>query len=536
MFIGQILGSIGLVLLLSSPLAFIVGRDMMWFVYGVVLLGATFVGVYYATNRKAVGKMLGSRSASLVAISAATVAAFVAVVVALNFIAYKNPKEFDLTKDGLFTLADQTTKTLEGLKEEVKVYAFYRSDDPQFRGAKETLERYKMFSPKFTYELIDPMQSPELVEKFQIREGGSRLVFTAKNQNEARPKDLTEQELTTALLKVTSSSQKKIYFLAGHGEPGIEQADEQGLAAAAGLLKNEGYVVESFSFAAAGAVQAGEKIDLNATAPMSGAAPTVPADARVVIVTGPETELTAPELTALSKWIERGGKLLMGLEPKKVTGLERLASMWHVEVRNDLIVDVNPVNRLLGMGPAMALVQTYEPHAITNNFRAPIALPTARSLYLKDTGADKVAGASAKALAQTGKSSWGETDYAGGNAEFTEGKDAKGPVTIAAISTKSAASAADKVSEEGRLVVFGDGEWMANRFNSFQGNADFFVNTVNWLADEESKISIRPKNRAASRIFLTESQAAVFKISSIYLLPVSLFALGMTIRQLRRRK
>ena len=53
--------------------------------------------------------------------------------------------------------------------------------------------------------------------------------------------------------------------------------------------------------------------------------------------------------------------------------------------------------------------------------------------------------------------------------------------------------------------------WPANQFLNIQGNRDFFLNTVSWLAEQEDQISIRPKDTKQTPVFLTSQQAqAVF--------------------------
>ncbi len=528
MLLGQILGSVGVVLLLSIPLTFLIAGLSSYLALK-VLAAVICIVAYFVTNRDHVRQAVGNRSNALLAISALTAVIFIAVLAGVNYMGFKNPKEFDMTREGVFTLADQTVKTLKGLKQEVQVYAFYRSAEPQFNQAQDILERYKSFTPNLKVEYVDPDQKPELVEKYQVKDA-QRLVFTSKGATEARPKDLTEASLTEALVKVTSSSAKKIYFLAGHGEPSIDETGEDGYKDMAEALKTAGYVVEPFSFAAGGDV-AGQKVDLNSK-DAGNSELKVPADAKLIIALAGRTPLSQGEVNALSAWAQRGGRILVGLEPKRESGLEKLTSEWHIVPRNDLVVDVNPVNRMLGMGPAMALVQQYEQHPITEGFRQPTALPTTRSLDLRDAGG--ISGVKATALGHTGKSSWGETDLSNGSAEFDEGKDTRGPLVVMAVATKAAAG--DKVSDEGRLVVFGDEQFGDNKFHSFQANDDLFQNAVNWLADDEGKIAIRPKQRGASRIFLTENQATVITLFSIDILPVAILALGVAIRQVRRRK
>ena len=46
---------------------------------------------------------------------------------ALNYLACRHTKQFDLTKDQRYSLSDQTQKILGGLKEDVKIPYFQRA-------------------------------------------------------------------------------------------------------------------------------------------------------------------------------------------------------------------------------------------------------------------------------------------------------------------------------------------------------------------------------------------------------------------------
>ena len=43
------------------------------------------------------------------------------------------------------------------------------------------------------------------------------------------------------------------------------------------------------------------------------------------------------------------------------------------------------------------------------------------------------------------------------------------------------------------MVVIGDSDFAANSVLGVQGNRDLFLNTVNWLAQQENLIAIRPR-------------------------------------------
>src|SRR4029079_3263901 len=124
----------------------------------------------------------------------------------------------------------------------------------------------------------------------------------------------------------------------------------------------------------------GTSVDLNAPAAAPGGSLAVPADAQTVIALGGKVPLSQPELDALSKFAERGGRVIAGLEARHDTGLEKLALAWHIEAKNDLVGDNNPGHQMISRPPTMALVQSFAEHAITKDFRQPIALLTARSV------------------------------------------------------------------------------------------------------------------------------------------------------------
>ena len=59
---------------------------------------------------------------------------------------------------------------------------------------------------------------------------------------------------------------------------------------------------------------------------------------------------------------------------------------------------------------------------------------------------------------------------------------------------------------ETRLVVVGDSDFAANSVAGIAGNRDMFLNMVNWLAQQENLISVRPRNPEDRRITLTAGQ------------------------------
>ena len=135
-------------------------------------------------------------------------------------------------------------------------------------------------------------------------------------------------------------------------------------------------------------------------------------------------------------------------------------------------------------------------------------------------------GVSWDSLARTSEQSWGETnrDELQRGVAKPDPADPKGPLTVAAVATK----------DKARLVVYGTSNLASNQFLNLQGNRDFFLNTVSWLAEEEDQISIRPKDAKQTPVFLNANQAQLVFLLPVVVVP-GLVLLGGIVAVVRRR-
>ena len=86
---------------------------------------------------------------------------------------------------------------------------------------------------------------------------------------------------------------------------------------------------------------------------------------------------------------------------------------------------------------------------------------------------------------------------------------------------------ADAPKPETRVVVYGDSDFAANYAIRIQGNQDLFVNIVNWAAQQENLISIRPKAPSDSRMTMTARQASGVLWMSLLVIPGLVFGTGI---------
>ena len=455
------------------------------------------------------------RNARYGAIASISVLVFLGILVAVNYLSVRQNKRWDLTKNKQYTLSDQTVKLLKNLDSPVKFLVFDRADN--FDRFRSTLEEYKYQSPsRVAVEYIDADKRPVEAKQYQVQTYGT-VVLEYKGRTE-RVTTAEEQDLTTGLVKVLSPNKKKVYFLQGHGEHDPDSSERDGYSAVKTGLGADNYDVAKL-------VLAQEK--------------DVPADASVVVVAGPRTDLFQPEADMLQRFLKKGGHVMVLIDPPDEKAaptpvLDALLKDWDFEAGKDIVVDASGMGQLIGTDASVPVVAKYPSHPITERFNVITAFPLARSITPILPASN---GRAAVPLIQTSERSWAETDMnqlKSGRVELNADKgDKAGPVTIGAVTATNAtdvptdAAKTDQRPPESRFVAIGDSDFAANYAIRIQGNQDLFVNTINWLAQQENLISIRPKPPSDSRLTITQREATAVLWMSLLVIPAVVFGTGV---------
>ncbi|MEH2400543.1 GldG family protein [Nostoc sp.] len=549
-WLGPFLITVGLTVGLVSqqwgliPLAFLIA--------GIVISGLGIIWQSYQSNwwrRRSTQAGTNALVATL---------AVLAILGLINFLGTRYHLRTDLTETQLFTLAPQSRELVRVLPQPVKVWVFDINPNPQDR---ELLENYQRQSSKFKYEYIDPQARPGLAEKFGVKDygevylesGDKRQLVQTVNENER----LSEVRLTSRLQQLTNSTTAKVYLLQGHGE--------RQLSPGKGAISQaiQGLGDKNFT-----------------TSPLNlGETSKVPEDATVVIVAGPKRGLFEGEVKALQEYLNRGGNLLLMIDPNTDPKVDSLLQEWGVRLDNRLAVDVSGES-VVGLGPAAPLVTEYGQHPITKDFRNGNSFyPIARPLEISS-----VPGVEATPLLRTKPypKSWAESDLQSEKLEFNADKDLKGPLTLGVALTRKAVKSAStpqaaptpsplpspttqskasptppaspaspaspaplaptpsptpssQTATESRLVVLGNSDFATDGLFQQQLNGDVFLNSVTWLSQQEKQpLSIRPKEPKNRRITLTTTQANLLILSSLLVLPLIGFAIAVIIWWKRR--
>ena len=400
-----------------------------------------------------------------------------------------------------------------GLDAPLRLLVFARElEFPRFR---DRLDQYQYLSKQVRVDYVDPDKKPALARQYQVQ-AYNTIVFEYKDRTERVTSD-AEQDVTNAIIKVVTGKERKLYFLQGHGERDTAASERSGYSAIVTALGRDNYKVDKLVLA--------QQTD-------------VPADADVLVVAGPRNDLLPAEIDALRRYLAKGGKLFLMLDPPETTasadpaGLMGLTKEWGFEVGHNIVVDASGVGQLLGTGPESPVVATYPSHPITERFNVLTAFPLARSVSPVAGGGS---GKLAQSFLETSSRSWAEADIdqlmKTGEVTMDEAKgDKRGPVAIGA-SVVSPATDAPSGSEgpkpEARMVVVGDSDFAANYAIAIQGNKDLFLNTVNWLAQQENLISIRPREPDDRRLTITADQQRIVLWLALVIIPGFIVGTGI---------
>jgi len=517
-----LLGWLGVVLVLAA-LAFRFLKPELNIHPKLALAGLIVTAIYALSQWRDIGRSFQGKDVKYGSFAVGSVLAFLAILVAINWIANRQNKRWDLTAGQQFSMSDQTRKIVSELKSPVVIRVFYGGQEGSQR-YRDLLDEYQYLSKQMTVEYVDAERDPIQAQKYEITQP---TILVEHDGRIERTQQIDEQGLTNALKKAIEGKAKKVYFVQGHGEKDPTGTDGPGYKAAA-----DGLTQDNFEVAKVNLQQLGK----------------VPDDATLLIIAGPTIDFFPSELEALKAFLKRGGKVMLMIDPPtktqatQPTSLIALAKEWGMDIGNNLVIDASGLGQLLGTDASVP-VATPLPHPINAGFREATAFPLARSVIPIQGGAE---GKLAQKVVETRPEAWAETDLKGlyetGKPKLEPEKgDIPGPISLVAASSAPAgdvpapaAGTPPGPKPESRFIGIGDSDFASNRALGLAGNKNFFLNMSNWLAQQEDLIAIRPKDPDDRRITLTQDQGQRIFWLTMFIIPGLLFANGIRVWWKRR--
>jgi ABC-type uncharacterized transport system involved in gliding motility auxiliary subunit len=454
------------------------------------------------------------------AVAAYTVIALAALLTVADLIIFDHNLRFDLTPTRRFTLSEFDTRVLDGLKHDVRIMCFIRTDDPEYKDLEELLFRVASYTPRVSYQIVDVNKAPGLARQYGVSSYGE---VVAMSEGRRRDFDNARSDiLIPAILQVTHEANKKVYFTAGHGERDVFDTNrELGYSALSTILQQNNYQLDNLSLFASG----------------------VPDDASVVVILGPKKDFLPEETAALSRYLAHGGHLLVMLDPYGAPSLVSLLKLYHVAFMEQVIVD--PAYRLsAGEILTTQIPLRAEDNVISRSMVGPAVFSMARGV-----GADADVGAGApdglqvqraSVFLRSSHESWASGDAKAvttGITEFRPGRDIRGPVPVGVeVDLAQPEKAHAPVTDMTRIVALGDSDFASNQFFEMLGNRDLIMNALNELAGDEILIASRERVNAAqtAAFYVSDQQARRAFMMGAVLEPVLMFAIGMIVFVRRR--
>ena len=517
--------------------------------------------------------------------AAITVVALTGIIVGINFATFEYDGKVDVTATNQAGLHHTTKELLRDLKEPVQATAFYLEDVKykKYEAADQekssrrfmvnkTFEDFEdIRSSKFRFRFVDPELEPETAHQYfgalppafvngsiviEGLDSGLTQVIKPLNVGHFR----LEQDLTSSILEVSGQEQKTIYFLTGHGERDIRTADVDQNTDSEGYdsirlgLEGNNYDVRTLSW---------DRLDEGVSVP-DGPPEGCPVDdeeclpgAALLVIAGPAEDFPLPHSQALDLYLrgkkvdEQGvvvdrresARLILLVEPDAPSSFLNFLFVWGVTVRPGYIrdlqssvsslprtlelqivgpmdvpedirqsIDPDTLDVLMGIisprGESLGLTRMPDAtpisiRSVPNRVFAPIAV-TSRNSYLIDD------------LERTEPVMGGEGSDPRGPFSPVWYVEAVGPVGAPALTSLPGRN------EIASMVVFGDSDFIANVNIDAGSGADFFLNSVNYLLNDYTLVSIRPNTVEFRELQLSSSAYDFVRFSSWLLMPVLL--------------
>ena len=500
----RFLGPAGLVMLLSGLGASVASGENSWFgianlVGGLALL--LLAGIRSVRGFEGFRGSLGRRVALR---WAALGSAVVLLTVAANLLAANWSTSLDWTSEGTYTLSEQSLRVLARIEDDP-------GDSPELLLFEDTkiwkevaplLAAYGSASEKLEIRRLAEREAPP--EALPLLEILEHTVLACRGGRCEAVGFPSEENITTALLRLLQQEQRVVYFLLGHGEVDLASESPHGYSGLAGSLAQEGFIPRGW---------------------IGPAHDGLPSNASLIIIAAPERNLLPRELVALGRYLDRGGRLLVLLEPGIETNLDGLLETWGFELPAGIVAD-RATSPLLEEAKLVSLISTsYNPrHPVTRGMRARhmTLLPGARAVVArrKPNPEDELLN-----LVYSSQRSWLEQDVRGalaGRVIQPEPSQASGreiPVAAAGLYPRGDA--------EARIIVIGDRDFASNRLLDSLYNRDLLMNSVLWLAEQEDEITIRSKIWTPPGHPLTIQQTLAYFYFFAFALPEVLLLLGI---------
>ena len=520
---------VGLIATVTGIIVFLTVDELRNFAVSVLIIGLVLLFIALVLSPRAIAVFMAGRQGRYGANIAVMTIAFFIIVILINFLLFRSPTRIDVTATRVFSLSQQTEKVLEALEKPVRANAFFVPSDTRtafdMQQAEDLLNEFSRRSSNFTYRFVDPELNRSVAVQYDVREYPVVVFEDLETSAQQGVFNLTEQDFVTGILVATGVQQKRIYFLTGHQEAALSrdptsgETDEDGLDFALQGMQRDNYQVRPLNL----------KQDES-----------VPEDAAILIIAGPKRDLDTDEMDAVMDYLIQGGKMVFLLDPDSPDSYRQILAEWGMLLGSDPIADL--ISNVAGEAKS-PMAQNSNAQFVSSGLTNIPIVDQLNVVFFTDATAvqpilpleDLPTYLTYSSLTRSTPASWLETHAEEVN--YDPGEDIQGPFDIGAVVQAGATLTGQPVTSQetiAKVVVFGDSDFARNKFFFSSDNADLFLNSVNWLAEDYELISIRPKLIPFRELVVNQRERDFIKWSSWFVPPVIMLILAIFVWWRRR--
>jgi gliding-associated putative ABC transporter substrate-binding component GldG len=519
------------------------------------------------------------------------VAIIIGIIVVVNVLSNRVFTRIDLTKNRTYTLAPISKQIVKSLNDKLVVKAYFSDNLPApynnvRRQVQDILNDYRSYSGgNLNYEFLNPTGEGEDSElekeaskygiqpvqiqvvdndKLEVKKAFLGIVLLYQGKQEAIPViqsvSNVEYDITSAIKKLITEKKKKIGFLSGHSE-----LDHSKWNQINSILSAQYDVVN---------------VDVSKYNP-------VPADCDVLIVSAPKSSFPESHKFMIDQFIMRGGnvawlinRVTPNFQQQMMIGdvvsinIDDMLANYGIVINNDLIKDLqcSQVQVQSQMGIPVSVNYPFFPN-ITNIDRENSAFSNIQSVVLQFTSSINIDAAQGKGIIakplfktsdKSGKSEGffilnleqfqnltkravdtlfatkgfvvGAT-YTGKFPSFYAGKEV--PADTSKDISPYAGQKLDAATKESKMIAIGDGDFPNEEARPPKDNLTFFVNMIDYLADDVGLSQIRGKDSSEAPIEeVSDATKKFVKYFNLIFPPVLVLLVGFFIwnkRKIRKK-
>lgn len=445
----------------------------------------------------------------------------------------------DTSPNKMYSISDNTKRTLSGIRESVNMYLITLNGEDSLSNeenqTKIFFENYASFSPKISFSVIDLSKNPTLITKYGL-DASTTTNLTLIVESDLRFRVINGSDLFFYYLedygRLTEEEAALVYSYYGYSPSRYFDGESLALSALDYVLSDD--LPTAYTLSGHGEVSLSStvfsnfdsmNVNLQSLALMMTGK--VPDDCDLLIVNIPENDISSEEATAISEYLEKGGKMLLttenGISDKvnlsSVVGLYGLSS-------NDGIIIEGDSNRYYQY-PYYLFPNVMSDHEMTaeNASSKYILLPFSHGISVSEALPSDIR---VTPLFTTSDSSY-IVDSSSESIEKPEGQEA---------ASYNIGVVAESISSGATVVWVSSPYLTSDQANSITagGNYSYLMSAVSYMCAPESIAYESPVSLDTARLTVSAGSAGVWAIIFIIVIPITILVGGLVYWNRRRKK